>query len=110
MYNEVTRAARRGDEGMLTHGDICKAVSDTAARYKIKSAHYFGSYANGTQGDGSDLDVLVEFSSPFVSLFTLAQLSLDLEDKLNIPVDVISLPLPHDTHLVIDKQVRCYGG
>jgi len=93
---------------MLTHNEICDAIRDAATRYPIKTAYYFGSYADGTQREDSDLDLLVDFTKS-VSIFTLARLSNDLEARLRKPVDVLGLPLPTDTYLVIDKQVKCYG-
>ena len=93
---------------MLTHSEICKAVKEASVSYNIKSAHYFGSYAKGTQNEESDLDILVEFDGP-VSLFTIAGLSLDLEDMLNVSVDVIKLPMHRNSHIIIDKVVKCYG-
>jgi predicted nucleotidyltransferase len=83
-------------------------MKSIAPKYNIRNAYYFGSYAKGAQTADSDLDVLIETSSP-ISLFVLAQLSLDLEDALRIPVDVLSLPLPKNTHLIIDKVAKCYG-
>ena len=94
---------------MTTHEIICDAVGMAAPKYNIKAAYYFGSYAAGRQAEGSDIDLLVEFRSPFVSLFDISNLSIELEAQLQVPVDVISLPLPEDTHLIIEEQVQCYG-
>ena len=94
---------------MTTHEKICNAVNMAASKYNIKAAYYFGSYAAGREIEESDIDLLVEFQNPFVSLFVISELSLELEALLNVPVDVISLPLPEETHLIIEKQVRCYG-
>ncbi|MCL1995421.1 MAG: nucleotidyltransferase domain-containing protein [Defluviitaleaceae bacterium] len=94
---------------MLTHKDICKAVGDMAERYNISKAYYFGSYAKGTFDDDSDLDLLVDFHTPYVSLFSTANLAVDLKETLQIKVDVLKLPLPKDTILKIDKVVKCYG-
>ena len=94
---------------MLTHEDICKAVRKAATKYNIYNAYYFGSYARGTQRSESDLDLLVDFETPSVSLFTIAHLTADLEDDLNVGVNVLRLPLPKDTILKIDKVVKCYG-
>ena len=94
---------------MVTHDKICEAVASLAEKYSIKTASYFGSYAAGLQTEGSDIDLLVEFQNPFVSLFTTSRLTIELEDKLKTPIDLIGLPLPTDTHLVIDKKVKCYG-
>jgi predicted nucleotidyltransferase len=98
-----------GGEAMTTHEKICDAIVMTASKYNIKAAYYFGSYAAGRQTEKSDIDLLVEFFSPFVSLFAISELSLELEARLNVSVDVISLPLPEDTHLIIEKRVQCYG-
>jgi predicted nucleotidyltransferase len=94
---------------MLTHKDICLAVKKTALKYKIQNAYYFGSYARGTQNDESDLDLLVDFAAPVSSLFTIAGLAADLEEILQTEVDVLKLPLPKETHLRIEKVVKCYG-
>ena len=94
---------------MTTHEKICDAIGMAADKYSIKAAYYFGSYAAGRQTEESDIDLLVEFQNPFVSLFVISSLSLELESRLHVPVDVISLPLPNDTHLIIEKQVQCYG-
>ena len=94
---------------MTTHEKICDAISMAASKYNIKAAYYFGSYAVGQQMEESDIDLLVEFHNPFVSLFAISELSLELEAQLNMSVDVISLPLPDDSHLIIEKQVQCYG-
>jgi predicted nucleotidyltransferase len=94
---------------MLTHEEICHAVRNAAKKYNIFNAYYFGSYARGTQNDESDLDLLVDFGGPSVSLFTIASLATDLEENLLTGVDVLTLPLPYETHLQIEKVVKCYG-
>ncbi|MDR2131848.1 MAG: nucleotidyltransferase domain-containing protein [Clostridiales Family XIII bacterium] len=94
---------------MLTHEEICRAVSQAASKYQIKNAYYFGSYARGTQTESSDLDLLVEFGMPNMSLFSIVGLACDLEDALQKEVDVLSLPLSRKTHLYIEKVVKCYG-
>ena len=82
---------------MLTHEEIQNAVSKTAEFHPIKKASYFGSYADGKATGKSDLDLLVEFDKPRISLFVLSAIKLDLEDQLKIPVDVIHAPLPKDS-------------
>lgn len=57
-------------------------------RYKVKSIALFGSYVRGEQNEGSDLDVLVDFSSP-VSLLHIVILENHLTDILGVQVDVI---------------------
>ena len=94
---------------MLTHEDICEAVERIAEQYSIRKAYYFGSYAKSTHNAESDLDLLVDFHAPYISLFSVAGLASDLEEALQIKVDVLKLPLPKDTILKIDKVVKCYG-
>ncbi|MDR3120030.1 MAG: nucleotidyltransferase domain-containing protein [Clostridiales bacterium] len=94
---------------MLTHKKICDTVEAVAPKYNITSAYYFGSYAQGSQSENSDVDIMVEFDTPFKSLFTISALSIELEYLLGIPVDVLSLPLPEESHLTIEKVVKCYG-
>ena len=94
---------------MLTHEMIAEAVKKAAPKYNVRDAYYFGSYAKGTQNGESDLDLLVAFDAPLVSLFTIAGLAAELEEILQTEVDVLKLPLPKNTHLNITKAVKCYG-
>ena len=94
---------------MLTHEIIAKAVKKIAPKYNISNAYYFGSYAKGVQNGASDLDLLVAFDTPLVSLYTIAGLAAELEKILQAEVDVLKLPLPKNTHLNINTAVKCYG-
>jgi len=93
---------------MLTHDEICKAVSKFANEFLLAKVSYFGSYAEGRATKGSDLDLLVEFDRPNVSLWTIAGLKFSLEDELRVPVDVIHAPLPEDAIIEIGKIVVAY--
>jgi predicted nucleotidyltransferase len=94
---------------MLSHEDIQKAVSDAATRFPLKKVAYFGSYADGRASEASDLDLLVEFTAPQVSLFMIAALKHSLEDELNLPVDVIHAPIPEGAIIEISRAVPVYG-
>lgn len=61
-------------------------------RYKAHIKGIFGSYARGEEGHKSDIDILVDFDKD-ANLFHLVGLSLFLEEKLHIPVDVV----PYDS-------------
>jgi hypothetical protein len=51
----------------------------------------FGSVARGTQGAGSDVDLLVEFEpGSEAGLLELGALKEDLEDRLGCRVDLVS--------------------
>ncbi|MCL1822717.1 MAG: nucleotidyltransferase domain-containing protein [Oscillospiraceae bacterium] len=94
---------------MITHDEISKAIINTAETFPIKNVSYFGSYADGRQTEASDLDLLIEFQNPAVSLFMLSEIKNNLEAQLKISVDIIHAPLPGDTFLEIGKVVRVYG-
>lgn len=70
-------------------------------KYNARVKGVFGSYVRDEQGPQSDLDVLVNFNEG-ANLLDLVGLSIYLEEKLNIPVDVV----PVDTvRKEIKKQV-----
>ena len=94
---------------MLTHERICSAVMHTASSYPIKRASYFGSYAEGRQTESSDLDLLLEFRDPAVSLIMLSAIKNDLEDQLKVSVDIVHAPLTKNSFIEIGKEVLVYG-
>ena len=93
---------------MLTHEDICQAVKKVAPLYPLKKVSFFGSYADGTQTKDSDIDILVEFSTPTISLIKLSGLKLRLEEQLGLPVDLIHAPIPKDSYININKEVTVF--
>ena len=94
---------------MVTHEEIVKAVVKTAELHPIKKVSYFGSYASGNATNESDLDLLIEFNLPRVSLLLLSTIKIELEELLNISVDVIRAPLPKDSLLELHNEVQVYG-
>lgn len=94
---------------MLTHDAIAEAVALAAKEYPLAKASYFGSYANGNATEASDLDLLVEFTEPSVSVLTIIGLKYYLEDMLGKPVDVVHAPIPSEAIIEIDREVPVYG-
>ena len=95
---------------MLTINQIAEAAKTAAAEYPITRIDLFGSYANGTNTENSDVDLLVEFDrSQIITLLTLSGLKIRMEELLNTPVDVISSPIPKDSILEIEKVVSLYA-
>jgi predicted nucleotidyltransferase len=90
---------------MLTHAQIETAVKSASSKYPLRKVSYFGSYANGLATEQSDLDLLVEFDKPSVSILTIISLKHYLEDTLGKPVDVIHAPMPKDAIIEIDREV-----
>lgn len=57
-------------------------------KYKVKSLAFFGSYVRGEQQQGSDIDIMVEFSEPVGLLFI--HLADYLESILGMNVDLLT--------------------
>jgi len=94
---------------MLTHEKIVDAVAKKAEQFSLKKVSYFGSYADGNATEKSDLDLLVEFTET-VSLLTIFGLKNDLEGELNVPVDVVSMPIHEKSYIEIGNTVAAYRG
>lgn len=58
-------------------------------KYGITSLGVFGSRARGTAKPNSDIDLLVEFSSP-KSLFELVRIERELSEALKVKVDLLT--------------------
>jgi predicted nucleotidyltransferase len=93
---------------MLDFTEMRKIVERLAEDYPIKSISCFGSYANGTQTEESDIDFLVEFDTPYISLIKLAGLKRRLEERLGLPVDLIHAPIPPESYIKIKDEVVIY--
>ena len=91
---------------MPTEESIRNVVNDLKSTYALRTVSIFGSYAEGRATASSDLDLLVEFDQPSVSLIQLNALNYDLEDALGLPVDVIHAPLPANSMIQPGKVVR----
>lgn len=91
---------------MPTVESIRNTVNSLKADYELRRVSIFGSYADGRATSGSDLDLLVEFDAPAVSLVKLNALKYDLEDALGLPVDVVHAPLPAGSMITVRKVVR----
>jgi predicted nucleotidyltransferase len=75
-------------------GDKRDAILAIAARYGASNVRIFGSVAEGTAGEASDVDFLVDLA-PGRSLFDLGGLLMDLESLLGRKVDVVTEPALH---------------
>ncbi len=57
-------------------------------KYRVENLEVFGSYVRGEEREGSDLDLLVEFSE-IPGLFKFIELENYLSDKLGVKVDLV---------------------
>lgn len=94
---------------MVTLDDIKHAVKDITQNYPVKKISIFGSYADGTATEESDIDMLVEFNTPNVSLLMLSNIKFEMMDKLHKEIDVIHGPLESDAMIQINRMVSIYG-
>ena len=66
--------------------ELAERMRPILARYGVRRAGVFGSYARGEATSGSDLDLLVDLP-PGSSLLDLVGLQLDLSEALGVEVD-----------------------
>jgi len=93
---------------MLTHEKICSAIKSIANEYSLTKVAYFGSYAEDRANEKSDLDLLVEFTAPNISVIKQVGLKHRLEEMLNTPVDLVHAPVTEESMLEIGRTVVAY--
>ena len=94
---------------MLTVQQIADGVHIASKEYPLRKVELFGSYASGNSTPQSDVDLLVEFSKPRISLLTLSALKFRMEELLGTEVDIVHGPLPEDSMLEVGRRVSLYG-
>ncbi len=94
---------------MLTVQQIADGVHIASQEYPLRKVELFGSYASGKNTSESDVDLLVEFMQPRVSLLMLSALRCRMEELLGTEVDIIHGPLPKDSMLEVDRRIPLYG-
>ena len=94
---------------MLTTEEITKTIREIAQKYGIKRVKLFGSRATNHYREDSDVDLIIEFETSVVSLFILAGLMNELEEKFGVSVDIIHGPLKKDNMLEIEKEIEIYA-
>lgn len=87
---------------------IRQSVVGLVDKYPIKKVVLFGSRANGTNRDTSDVDLIIEFYKP-ITLITLSMIKDELEEMLRVDVDVIHGPIREDDMIEIEKEVLLYA-
>ncbi len=69
--------------------EIKGVVREIGQRYGVERVSLFGSYAKGEAGPGSDIDLRID-KGRIKGLFQLSGFHLDLEEKFNTNVDVLT--------------------
>ncbi|ABR31535.1 DNA polymerase [Thermosipho melanesiensis] len=87
---------------MKTLNEIISIIKDLKKeieqKYKVEILGIFGSFARGEQKETSDVDILVKFHKN-ATLFDFIGLSIFLQEKLGIDVDIV----PQDA---VRKELR----
>ena len=94
---------------MLTLQQISDGIAAASREYPLRRVELFGSYAKGTNTAESDVDLLVAFEQPRVSLLTLGSLKSRMEKLLGTEVDIVHAPLPDGSIIEADERILLYG-
>ena len=79
---------------MITLADISSTISRVLARYDVREAYLFGSFARGEQAPDSDIDLRLACGAT-MTFGTLYELSLELEMEPGRKVDIVTNPPEH---------------
>lgn len=79
---------------MISLADISSSVSRVLARYDVREAYLYGSFARGDQTPDSDIDLRLVCGAA-MTFGTLYELSLELEKELGRKVDIVTNPPEH---------------
>ena len=64
-------------------------IRELTTRRRTTNPRIFGSVLHGTDSEGSDIDILVD-TLPTTTLFDLGGLQIELEERLGVPVQVVT--------------------
>lgn len=92
----------------MTIETLKNSILAIAAEYPIKKVTLFGSRADGSSHEDSDVDLIMEFSLP-ISLLTLSIIKVRLEEMLKVRVDIIHGPIEETDLIEVGKVVELYA-
>ena len=87
---------------------IRNIILSVVDEFSIKKVLLFGSFANGNNGENSDVDLIIEFKTN-ITLLTLSTLKIRLEELMNLDVDIIHGPIQDSDFIKIDRMVELYA-
>lgn len=68
---------------------LSKHKQELHEKFNVKTIGIFGSYVRSEQKDGSDVDILVEFTEP-IGFFRFLELEEHIQNLLGLKVDLVS--------------------
>ena len=92
----------------MTIEDIKAILPGVIKAYPVRRVILFGSRADGTNRENSDIDLIVEFTCP-VSLMVISALRCDLEEAFGLDVDIVHGPVRETDLLEVGKEIELYA-
>lgn len=96
------------DNKTIDINKIKEAVMLIKDEFPISKVTLFGSRADKTNSENSDVDLIIEFSKS-ISLLTLSSIKIKLENILNIKVDIIHGPITENDMIEIKNEINLYA-
>lgn len=91
------------------NNDIIKErVLSIVDEYPVKRIVLFGSRAEETNQENSDVDLIMEFLEP-ISLLMLSNIKLQLEEILGLEVDIIHGPIREGDLIEVGREIELYA-
>ena len=91
-----------------TINTIINAIQRMASQFSVVRVTLFGSRANGTHREDSDVDLIFEFNAP-VSLITIGIIKEYLENLIHLEVDIIHGPIQSTDMIEIGRSIELYA-
>lgn len=91
----------------MSNDIIKEKVLLVVKEYPVRRVVLFGSRAEETNQENSDVDLIMEFYEP-ISLFTLSDIRLRLEEILVLEVDIIHGPIREGDLIEVGKEIELY--
>lgn len=77
---------------LMATQELQQMIADYFKTQPVLKAWLFGSYSRGEQREDSDVDTLIQVDrSQPVGLFKLSGMTLELQDLLGLPVDLVTV-------------------
>lgn len=76
-------------ETTYTIDQIRSIVAPIAKQFGVEKVYLFGSYATNSAAATSDIDLRID-KGKIMSLLTLSDFMLSLEDQLKLPIDIVT--------------------
>ena len=91
----------------MSNDIIKEKVLLVVKEYPVRRVVLFGSRAEETNQENSDVDLLMELYDT-ISLFTLSDIRLCLEEILGLDVDIIHGPIREGDLIEVGKEIELY--